>query len=105
MAYGDDHGKHPREESSSHGSGSSPPLLDNDGGGLALGPWGEKVGLQPFLMLAELVSRCVVDLSALDFLFCRPLPPPPPSIIAAILEAMVAEELQELLLTWEEELM
>jgi hypothetical protein len=66
--------------------------------GCPLGACGEKVGLQPFLTVAELVSQCIMDLSTLAL--CGP--PPPPSPVAMTLAEATAEVLQELLLTREE---
>jgi hypothetical protein len=63
----------------------------------------EKEGIWPFLTVAELVSRCIIDLSV--FALCRPLPPPiPPSPAATTPATAAAEELQELLLVRQEEL-
>jgi hypothetical protein len=78
-------------------------LLDYHDGGLPLGVCDEHVGFWSFLMVAELISSCIVDFST--FTLCRPLPPsPPPSPAVATPVLVVAEELLELLLPWEEEL-
>jgi hypothetical protein len=74
--------------------------MDDNGSGRPLGARCENVGLWPFLTVAELVSLCVIDLSV--FVLCRPLPPPSPIVVTPLLVA--AEELQNLLLTWQEEL-
>jgi hypothetical protein len=54
-------------------------------------------------MVAEFISWCFIDLFMIAF--CRPLPPPPPlPHPTAVTPAIVAKELQELLLAQEEEL-
>jgi hypothetical protein len=55
--------------------------LDDSGGGRPQVACGETVGPQPLLMVAELVSQCITDLSALAL--CRP-PPPPSPVIATL---------------------
>jgi hypothetical protein len=35
--------------------------IDDDSGGLVLGVYGEQLGFWPFLMVAKLISWCIID--------------------------------------------